>query len=76
MVECRERDPEKRRALVTELEGAVRTHFGIHSYIDLVPPGTLPRTSSGKLARSRTKQDFLDRVSLADGAGFSQVANG
>jgi len=76
VVECRERDPEKRRALVAELEGAVRTHFGIHSYIDLVPPGTLPRTSSGKLARSRTKQDFLDRVSVADGAGFSQVANG
>ena len=76
VVECRERDMDKRRALVTELERAVRNHFGIHSYIDLVPPGTLPRTSSGKLARSRTKQDFLDRVKLADGSWYSRVANG
>lgn len=76
VVECRERDPDKRRALVTELESAVRAHFGIHSYIDLVAPGTLPRTSSGKLARSRTKQDFLERVELDQTAWYAQVANG
>jgi fatty-acyl-CoA synthase len=76
VVECRERDLDRRRALVAELETAVRNHFGIHSYIDLVPPGTLPRTSSGKLARSRTKQDFLDRIELADGSWYSKVANG
>ncbi len=76
VVECRERDGDKRMALVHELESAVRSHFGIHSYIDLVPPGTLPRTSSGKLARSRTKQDFLERVKLANGSWYSKAANG
>jgi fatty-acyl-CoA synthase len=76
VVECREQDPEKRMALITELERSVRTHFGIHSYIDLVPPGTLPRTSSGKLARSRTKQDFLERVALEDNGWYSKAANG
>lgn len=76
VVECREQNPEKRRALVAELEGAVRGHFGIRSYIDLVPAGTLPRTSSGKLARSRTKQDFLERVKLEAGSWYSKAANG
>jgi fatty-acyl-CoA synthase len=76
VVECREQDPDKRHALVVALESAVRSHFGIHSYIDLVPPGTLPRTSSGKLARSRTKQDFLERIELQGSSWYSKAANG
>lgn len=76
VVECREQDAEKRRTLIAELEGTVRVHFGIHPYIDLVPPGTLPRTSSGKLARSRTKLDFLERVALEDSGWYSRAANG
>ncbi len=76
VVECRERDPEKRHALVVALETAVRGHFGIHSYIDLVPPGTLPRTSSGKLARSRTKQEFLARIEAQGSSWYSKAANG
>jgi fatty-acyl-CoA synthase len=75
VVECREQDEAKRLALVAELEGAVRRHYGIGAYIDLVPSGALPRTSSGKLARSRTKEDFLARVALEDGR-FSRVAAG
>jgi fatty-acyl-CoA synthase len=76
VVECREQNPEKRRALIDQLEIAVHTHFGVHAYIDLVPPGTLPRTSSGKLARSRTKQDFLARVALVGNGWHARVANG
>jgi fatty-acyl-CoA synthase len=66
VVECREQDPAKRLALSTHLEGVVRAHFGVHAYIDLVAPGTLPRTSSGKLARAKTKEDFLARAPLTD----------
>lgn len=76
VVECREQDEGKRMALVAELEGAVRRHFGVTAYIDLVPSGALPRTSSGKLARSRTREDFLGRVALEDRAGCSRVAAG
>jgi fatty-acyl-CoA synthase len=76
VVECREQNADRRNALVSELEQTVRLHFGIHSYIDLVPPGTLPRTSSGKLARSRTKKDFLARVALDDSGWYSKAANG
>ncbi len=75
VVECREQDADKRRALVAQLEARVRSHFGIHCYIDLVPPGTLPRTSSGKLARSRTKEDFLARVALEENGWCSKAAN-
>jgi acyl-CoA synthetase (AMP-forming)/AMP-acid ligase II len=41
-----------------------------------VPPGALPRTSSGKLARSRTKEDFLARVAAEERHRFSRVAAG
>ncbi|MFW6093272.1 MAG: fatty acyl-AMP ligase [Pseudomonadota bacterium] len=76
VVECREQDEDKRRTLVAQLDAAVRRHFGIHAYVDLVPPGTLPRTSSGKLARSRTRDDFLARVALEDSGWYSKAVNG
>jgi fatty-acyl-CoA synthase len=62
VVQCRESDAAKRSALVHGLRGAIREELGIDCFIELVPPRTLPRTSSGKLSRSRTKQDFLRRV--------------
>ena len=40
-------------------------HFGINVIIDLVRPGTLPRTSSGKLSRFQSKQAFLERQQCA-----------
>lgn len=63
VVEYRNSDVEKQQALARALAAEVRAHFGVNAYVDLVPPGTLPRTSSGKLARSRTKADFLTRMS-------------
>lgn len=54
VVQCREYDPEKRVDLVDRLTGQVRIELGIDCYVELVPLHTLPRTSSGKLARSRT----------------------
>lgn len=62
VVESREANPAKARTLVEELGGLITTHFGITCHIDLVPPRTLPRTSSGKLSRSKAKQDFLARM--------------
>lgn len=48
--------------LVAELARRVQEQFGINVHVDLVAPRTLPRTSSGKLSRSRAKQDFLKRL--------------
>jgi len=40
-------------------------HFGINVEIDLVRPGALPRTSSGKLSRTRSRQEYLARMGNA-----------
>jgi fatty-acyl-CoA synthase len=39
----------------------VRSEFGIDVVVELVPTRTLPRTSSGKLARARARLDYLGR---------------
>jgi fatty-acyl-CoA synthase len=62
VIECRESGPEKREELLTQIKGQVRQELGIDCFIELVPRNTLPRTTSGKLARSGAKNDFLQRV--------------
>jgi len=64
VVETRERDADKRLHIVEEISRSIHAHFGINVQIDLAPRGTLPRTSSGKLSRSQSKQDFLARKTL------------
>lgn len=61
VVQCRERDNEKREQLVKNIKGLVRAEFGIECIVELVPPRTLPRTSSGKLSRSRARLDYIAR---------------
>ncbi len=39
--------------------------MGIECEIELVPPHTLPRTSSGKLSRSSARRDYLQRQQQA-----------
>ncbi len=64
VVETRERDIQKRQQIIHEISRSIHAHFGINVQIDLTPRGTLPRTSSGKLSRSQSKQDFLARRTL------------
>jgi fatty-acyl-CoA synthase len=61
VVQCRERNDIKRASLVRTITAMVRSEFGIDCFVELVPTRTLPRTSSGKLARARARLDFLDR---------------
>jgi fatty-acyl-CoA synthase len=58
VVESRREQPE----LAATLEGQMRANFGVTPYIDMVPRSTLPRTSSGKLSRSRACADFMERM--------------
>ena len=60
VVQCRLTDEEKRQELVHRLEGLVREDLGIDCAVKLVPPRFLPRTSSGKLSRSKARQNFID----------------
>ena len=62
VVQCRETSPQKRDDLVHRLGSRIQKELSISCYIELIPPRTLPRTSSGKLSRSRAKSDFLKRV--------------
>ncbi len=60
VVQCRESDQTKRAELVQRLQGLIREELAIDCFIKLVPLHTLPRTSSGKLSRSRARSDFID----------------
>ena len=64
VLETREKDPQKRQRIVDNVNRSIHAHYGINVSIDLTPRGTLPRTSSGKLSRSQSKQDFLARRTL------------
>ncbi|MBT8073878.1 MAG: fatty acyl-AMP ligase [Xanthomonadales bacterium] len=66
VVETKEKDVENRRQIVETISSSIHEHFGINVLIDLTPRGTLPRTSSGKLSRSQSKQDYLARKTLHD----------
>jgi len=59
VVQCRVSDPSKRTELVKRLKRQVYEELAIECVIDLVPPHTLPRTSSGKLSRSWARLDYL-----------------
>ncbi|MBT8052689.1 MAG: fatty acyl-AMP ligase [Xanthomonadales bacterium] len=61
VVETKERDAGKRNELTHAITALMHEHFGINVIIDLVRPGTLPRTSSGKLSRFQSREAFLDR---------------
>jgi len=64
VVETKERDVQKRQHIVEDIGRSIHAHFGINVLIDLTRRGTLPRTSSGKLSRSQSKQDYLARQTL------------
>jgi len=62
VVQCREADVSKRSSLADRLHCLIREELGIDCFVELVPPHTLPRTSSGKLSRSGARRDFLKRM--------------
>jgi fatty-acyl-CoA synthase len=59
LVQCRETDPAKRRNIVRRLTALLRMEMSLDCYVELVPPHSLPRTSSGKLSRSKARLDWI-----------------
>jgi fatty-acyl-CoA synthase len=59
LVHCRVTDPGERKRLHEEIRDKVRSITGMNCLIELVPPRTLPRTSSGKLSRAKAKKLYL-----------------
>jgi len=59
LVQCRTTDPGERARLREEIRERVRAITGMNCVVELVPPKTLPRTSSGKLSRSKARNLYL-----------------
>ena len=59
LVQCRVSDPAERMRLHEEIRAKVRQITGMNCIVELVPPRCLPRTSSGKLSRSKARQLYL-----------------
>ncbi len=59
LVHCRVIDPEERAKLHETIRDKVRSITGMNCVVELVPPRTLPRTSSGKLSRAKAKKLYL-----------------
>jgi fatty-acyl-CoA synthase len=59
LVHCRVSDPDERVKLRDEIRDKVRAITGMNCVVELVPPRTLPRTSSGKLSRAKARKMYL-----------------
>jgi fatty-acyl-CoA synthase len=59
LVHCRVSDPQERGRLRDDIRERVHAITGISPVVELVPPRTLPRTSSGKLSRTKARTLYL-----------------
>jgi fatty-acyl-CoA synthase len=59
LVHCRVSDPHERGRLRDDIRERVRAITGISRVVELIPPRTLPRTSSGKLSRTKARNLYL-----------------
>jgi len=58
LVQCRASSPEDRRKLEDQVRAKVQEAVGVLCDVVLVPARSLPKTTSGKLARGRAKKMF------------------
>ncbi len=59
LVQCRTSDENERAKLREQIRDKVRSVTGMHCVVELVPPRTLPRTSSGKMSRAKARNLYL-----------------
>ena len=59
LVQCRTSDENERAKLREQIRDKVRSVTGMQCVVELVPPRTLPRTSSGKLSRAKARNLYL-----------------
>ena len=59
LVQCRTSDDGERARLRDAIREKVRSVTGMNCVVELVPPRTLPRTSSGKLSRAKARNLYL-----------------
>jgi len=59
LVHCRTSDEGERSRLRDDIRERVRAITGISAVVELIPPRSLPRTSSGKLSRTKARNLYL-----------------
>jgi fatty-acyl-CoA synthase len=64
VVQCRNAGQALEGGLVGRIRERVMREWGISCRVDLVPRNTLPRTTSGKLSRSRARREYIQRQNL------------
>jgi 1-acyl-sn-glycerol-3-phosphate acyltransferase len=76
VAEVRERDARRHAAIAAAITGRVSQGLGLPpDRVELIPPGSIPKTSSGKLRREETKQLFLKgELSAAKAPAWLQIA--
>ncbi|MGD9300075.1 MAG: fatty acyl-AMP ligase [Desulfobacterales bacterium] len=62
LLQCRRPEQTKKTGLQLRIQGLIRRELGIDCRIELVPRHTLPRTTSGKLARAKARQEYINRM--------------
>jgi 1-acyl-sn-glycerol-3-phosphate acyltransferase len=76
VAETRERDGARRAALASAVTDVVSRGLGLPpDRVELIPPGSIPKTSSGKLRREETKQMYLaGTLSASRAPAWLQIA--
>lgn len=73
-IQCRISCEERRSQIVHTLSARIQSEFGIAVDVVLLPPHSIPRTSSGKPARAEARKRYLNEsvLSRRELAGFAQ----
>lgn len=58
-IQCRVGSEQRRAQIVHSLTARIQSEFGVSADIELLPPHSIPRTSSGKPARAEAKKRYL-----------------
>ena len=66
VVESKLKNKQLRERLSGQISELMNKHFGVSVTVDLVRPGSLPRTTSGKLSRSQSREAYLKRLENPD----------
>ncbi|MFK8257623.1 fatty acyl-AMP ligase [Erwinia sp. AnSW2-5] len=64
-IQCRVSAEERRAQIIHTLTSHIHSEFGVTVEIELLPPHSLPRTSSGKPARAEAKKRYLHALNEA-----------
>lgn len=59
LLQCRETEDAARSTLLRGIRSEIQAEFGVEARITPVAPHSLPKTTSGKLSRSRARRDYL-----------------